>query len=281
MRKIFCLITALAAVASIVTAVSCITRASAEPGNSSMASESLEDVMAVLDSRPAEHWLTHLESMPDNDCVKLRVNPPAGPLRKCFLDSNYLHFAAGQQYGIRPITCTDDIWQMNRPMVHVVSCAEYFVDSLSHSYPYLVPKAAALLSDIGQAFNDSLRSRGGGCYRLKVTSLLRTRRSISRLRRVNRVAVDSSSHSFGTTFDISYSNFICDAATVNRTAEDLKNLLAEIVHDFRSKGRCLAIYELSQACFHITCIDGDYRRPAPPEPKDEPRAKRRGLRHRR
>ncbi len=270
MRKTIYFIIGFFVIAVLLTiVVSNISIASAVSGQSNVSDVSLaSQIDAVLDEMPDEHWNLHLERMPDTGCVKLRVNPPAGPLRKWFCDSNYLHYAAGLQYGIEPISSIDDVWNIKRPLVKIRSCAQYLVDSLTHSHPYLVPEAAKLLSEIGQAFNDSLRTRGGGCYRLKVTSVLRTEQSIRRLRRVNRVAVEESSHSCGTSFDISYANFICDAQTVNRTAEDLKNLLAEIVYDFRSQGRCLAIFERGQGCFHITYKDGNYRRPLPP-PEDE------------
>ena len=82
--------------------------------------------------------------------------------------------------------------------------------------------------------------------------MLRTPRLIRRLRRRNGNAVDTSAHLFGTTFDISYAKFICDSTRVPRTQEDLKNLLGEVVADFRARGRCYVKFERKQACFHIT-----------------------------
>lgn len=128
-----------------------------------------------------------------------------------------------------------------------------YVDSLTHSFPFLVPHAASLLDEIGKRFADSLAARGGGTYRPKVTSMLRTPVTVGRLRRVNRNATVESAHQYATTFDISYSKFICDnPADTRRTFEDLKNLLAEIIFDLRSEGRCLVKHERKQACFHIT-----------------------------
>ena len=133
--------------------------------------------------------------------------------------------------------------------------------------PYLVPEARALLHDIGRAFRDTLAARGGGDYRIKVTSVLRTPSLVRQLRRRNRNSVDSSAHLYGTTFDISYSEFICNrSGGPYRTQEDLKNLLGEIVAEMRSRGRCWAVYERKQSCFHITV------RPAgSPPPDDKPR----------
>jgi len=118
--------------------------------------------------------------------------------------------------------------------------------------PYLVPRATQLLKDIGRAFQDTVRARGGGEYRIKVTSLLRTEYSVSHLRRRNRNASEQSCHRYGTTFDVSWTKFDCLDTTRIASLEDLKNILAEIVEHNRQKGRCYAIYERRQGCFHIT-----------------------------
>jgi hypothetical protein len=34
--------------------------------------------------------------------------------------------------------------------------------------------------------------------------------------------------------------------------EDLKNILAEVVLDFKRQGRCYAIFERKSGCLHIT-----------------------------
>lgn len=209
-------------------------------------------VLASMNATPESRWLSNADRMPDDGCQKLKVYPPKGYFRQVFCDSNSLHYAAGQKIGITPIINSDDIWRIDGELVRVDPCADFYVDTLRYSYPYLIPQAAALLHDIGRTFNDTLKARGGGNYRLKVTSMLRTDNSVRRLRRVNRAAVDSSAHRFGTTFDISFSYFVCDRPGLNRTQEDLKNLLAEILYDFRAKGRCYTIFEHRQSCFHIT-----------------------------
>lgn len=193
----------------------------------------------------------HLDSAPDEGCVRLKLRP-IGPLMRLFNDSNAVQLAVAREIGIKPVVSAADAWHTTRPLVAVRSCAEYYIDELKHSYPYLVPEAAALLHDIGAAFNDSLAARGGGAYRLKVTSLLRTPATVGRLRRVNRNATSESTHTFGTTFDISYSRFICDSDTMGRTFEDLKNLLGEVLLDLKRQGRCFVKMERRQACFHIT-----------------------------
>ena len=197
----------------------------------------------------------HMDTMPDDGCVKMKINPLGGTLGRVFNDSNYVHLEEAERIGIHPIETLADVWRVRRPVCHIKSCREYVVDSLTHSLPYLVPEAADLLKEIGARFNDSLQARGGGSYRLKVTSVLRTKNGIKKLRRRNGNAVEASAHQFGTTFDISYAKFICDSVTVNRTQEDLKNLLGEVLKAIRDEGGCYVKYERKQACFHITARD--------------------------
>ena len=194
----------------------------------------------------------HLDSAPDGGCIPLRSNVHES-LGRLFNDSNYVHLAQARAGGIRPVQGAAMAWTEGRGLVEIKSTPYYYVDELSHSYPFLKPHAADLLGEICRRFQDTLRLRGGGAYRPKVTSLLRTPLSVGKLRRVNRNATGESAHQYATTFDISYSKFICDNASApHRTFEDLKNLLAEIVADMRDEGRCLVKHERLQACFHIT-----------------------------
>ena len=194
----------------------------------------------------------YAEKMPDEGSIKLRINYPGGTLRKLFNDSNHIHYAVAENIGVEPFIDGELSLPLKNQLLRVHSNEYYMLDELNHSFPYLVPQAQSLLNEIGQRFHDTIQSRGGGPYRLKVTSLLRTRGSVSKLRRVNRASVDSSAHLFGTTFDISFTNFPYDGGEPHRTQEDLKNLLAEILYDVRREGKCYVIYEHRPGCFHIT-----------------------------
>ncbi len=215
--------------------------------------ETTGDALQIIYAADSSRWDNCYDSMPDHDCVRIKLKGVGGPLAKVFNDSNYLHYDIAKKLGIDPIDNDKDAWNIKRPIVKIKSCPEYYVADLTHSIPYLIPEAADLLSEIGHRFNDTLRSRGGGSYRLKITSLLRTNSSVKRLRRVNRCAVDSSAHRFGTTFDISYTRFMLDKkGGVNRTQEDLKNMLAEVIYAVRQEGKCYVKYERKSGCFHIT-----------------------------
>lgn len=213
------------------------------------------EVASILAShrqaRALNRYEAHFDSMPPGG-IKMKVNYLGGTLGRVFNDSNYLHISTAEKVGIKPLSGIREAWEAGARLERLQSCREYYLDDLTHSLPYLVPRAHRLLSDIGAAFNDSLNARGGGDYRIKVTSVLRTPRLVKRLRRRNRNAVDTSAHLFGTTFDISYAKFICDSTDVPRTQEDLKNLLGEVVFAMRESGRCYVKYERKQACFHIT-----------------------------
>lgn len=202
-------------------------------------------------ARKQNPYEAHMDSMPAGG-VKMKINFLGGTLGRVFNDSNYLHISTAREVGISPLSGIRSAWEAGARLERLQSCQEYYLDNLTHSLPYLVPKAHRLLSDIGAAFRDSLQARGGGHYRIKVTSVLRTPRLVKHLRRRNRNAIDTSAHLFGTTFDISYAKFICDSATMPRTQEDLKNLLGEVVFAMRQNGRCYVKYERKQACFHIT-----------------------------
>lgn len=175
-----------------------------------------------------------------------------GPLYKLFNDSNKYHYQYAEAIGIRPIHTLYDAYHTTRPVIHIRSNEYYQVDTLTHSMPFLVPEAARLLERIGANFIDSLASRGADGYRIKVTSLLRTPATVKRLRRVNVNATDSSTHQFGTTFDLSYVNFHCLDSTRTIYEGDLKNLLAEVLEDLRKQQACLVKFERKTGCFHVT-----------------------------
>lgn len=218
------------------------------------ASDSVSAVLAeILAGEKANPYDAVGDTAPDGGCVPLMTRVPRVHLSKLFNELNDEHLSVANRDGQKPITDEASAWRNCRGIELVESDSTFFIDELTHSYPYLRPHAAALLREIGHRFRDSLRARGGGEYRLKVTSLLRTDAKVRKLRRVNRNAVSESAHCYGTTFDISYSKFICDNSNgTRRSFENLKNLLAEIVNDLHEEGRCLVKYEYRQACLHIT-----------------------------
>ena len=174
------------------------------------------------------------------------------PLKEIFNDSNHLQLVAAEKNGFKPVNSLRDAYNIDKPLIRIFSCDAYMLDDLTASVPYLVPKAAQLLKEIGYAFQDSIRHRGGKKYRIKATSVTRTNYSVATLMRRNRAATENSCHRYGTTVDISWVRFDCMDPTMVISLEDLKNILAEVVQDFRQQGRCYAIFERWSGCLHVT-----------------------------
>lgn len=240
------------AVISAVAACSC--SGGDAPQKESARTEGSQEFLGSLldDFNGEEVYRERLPAMPDDECEPLRTRNFPVYFGKMFADSNYIHLDVARRIGVETIGSPREAWHVRRPMVKITSCAEYYVDTLTHSLPYLVPEAADLVHDLGRRFVDSLAARGGGEYRIRLTSLLRTGVTVKRLRRVNINASENSAHCHGTTFDVAYNKFICDGTNHPRTAVDLKNLLGEIIEDLRNEGRCYVKYERKQGCFHIT-----------------------------
>ena len=175
-----------------------------------------------------------------------------GRLKDIFNDSNHTQLRAAVANGIDPIVDLRSAFYLKRPLVKLHTCKLYYVATMKDSAPYLVPKAANLLKQIATAFADTIVVRGGKAYRLRVTSMLRTDYSVAQLQQRNRNATSQSCHRYGTTFDISWSKFDCMDPSYQISQESLKNILAEIIYDFRSRGKCYAIFETRQGCFHVT-----------------------------
>lgn len=204
-----------------------------------------------------QSWMGNFGGSPqtgiDVEALELPPLQTQGRYDEIFNDSNYVQYAFAERLGISPIHNLADAYNTRRPLVKIESCSNYHVDSLTHSMPYLVPEAAALLDDIGKAFSDSVEKYyGTRDNKIIVTSLLRSHYTVKKLRRVNRNAVDSSTHMFATTFDIAYNKFHCPDSSKAVDGARLKDLLAKVLLEKRKEGRCLVKYEKKSPCFHIT-----------------------------
>lgn len=212
------------------------------------------DVVAaleILNRCPDARWNTSLE-VDDSEVAQPLETNFRGRRSEVFNDSNHVQLIAAEKMGIKPITDMASAWNLSRGVALIASCEEYFLDELTHSYPFLVPEAAQLLKEIGGRFNELLWKRGQSKYRIKVTSVLRTPETIKDLMRRNKNAIEVSTHQYATTFDISYSKFVKDSAENPRTFGNLTDLLSEVLQEFQSQGRCYVKYEAKQSCFHVT-----------------------------
>lgn len=174
-----------------------------------------------------------------------------------FPDDNDTQLVAAHRWGVLPVRDRNDAENRQNELVYIGASPYYHVDPLTQSIPYLVPRAAVLLQDIGQAFLDSLTMKGVPLHKFIVTSVLRTQADVAKLRRFNGNAVENSCHLYGTTVDICYNRYktIEDPeGPARRLVRDdtLKYVLSEVLRDMRQQQRCYIKYEVKQGCFHLT-----------------------------
>lgn len=177
--------------------------------------------------------------------------------KRSFGDLNEKHLNVAQALGIPPISSREEAERIKEKLQLITTNELYAVDSLTHSLPYLIPEAASLLDTIGSNFLDSLASKGLNPNKIVVTSVLRTKEDVKRLRRRNGNASENSAHFYGTTFDVSWKRFQKVEDEDGRPLQDvspdtLKLVLSEVLRDLKQAEKCYVKYELKQGCFHIT-----------------------------
>ena len=157
--------------------------------------------------------------------------------KEAFPDSNDVQLTAALANGISPLADRTELEHRKSEMVFVGANPFYNLANLKRSVPYLVPKAAVLLQDIGRNFYDSLYVKHIPLHQMIVTSVTR--------------------HLYGTTFDICYNRYVTvqpPQSPIRRAVQNdtLKWVLSEVLRDMRQQQRCYIKYEVKQGCFHIT-----------------------------
>ncbi|NDW17363.1 hypothetical protein D0T53_00345 [Dysgonomonas sp. 216] len=179
----------------------------------------------------------------------------SGNYNKTFNDLHDLHTDAAKKNGIIPMALRSDTIKRGEKLVRIPSeLPLYKTDNLTHSVPYLVPKAADLFIEICSDFRDSLISKNIPLHKLILTSVTRTDEDIKKLTKRNYNASDNSAHCYGTTFDISWKRFekINPYNESRISNEQLKLVLGQVLHNLRERNKCYIKHEKKQACFHIT-----------------------------
>ena len=177
--------------------------------------------------------------------------------KDCFPDLNDVQLATAERLGVPPVKDRAEAARNKQNLVCIDDNPFFHVQKLHHSVPYLVPRAANLLTDIARTFLDSLATKGIPFHKIIVTSVLRTEDDVDRLRNFNQNASEQSCHRYGTTFDISYNRYFTvedpDGPERRRVRNDtLKWILSEVLLVLRQQGKCYVKYEVKQGCFHIT-----------------------------
>ena len=180
-----------------------------------------------------------------------RYYPSIRNLKAQFNDLNPLHLEAGRSLGLaEPPESREDIntWRLRE----IKDCRYYVVDKLDYSVPYLTRGGARLLDEIGENFRDSLEAKGMIPVRFKLSSVLRTKDDVRRLRRSGNVnASENSSHCYGCTFDIAWASYDLPKR-YNATWDQYRGVMAEVLRDLRAEGKCYVKFEAKESCFHIT-----------------------------
>ena len=180
-----------------------------------------------------------------------RYYPSISNLKAQFNDLNPLHLEAGRSLGLaEPPESREDIntWRLRE----IKDCRYYVVDRLDYSVPYLTRGGARLLDEIGENFRDSLEAKGMIPVRFKLSSVLRTKDDVRRLRRSGNVnASENSSHCYGCTFDIAWASYDLPKR-YNATWDQYRGVMAEVLRDLRAEGKCYVKFEAKESCFHIT-----------------------------
>lgn len=244
-----------------------------EPAVPSVQPQEIQDTTTVALS-PVPETLP-IDTIPSPDTLTTAVDsqqptPRRRPLRAgsrvwsytdCFPDVQDVQLASAQHNGIQPVQSRSEIPNLIRThqLVDITNSPFYVVDDLTHSLPYLVPRAQHLLNTISINFLDSLHSKGMPPHLPVVSSVLRTIDDVTRLQHGNRNATTNSCHTYGTTLDIAYHRFMplysdppYSQTQPTRWDPDLTFVLAEVLYDLRAQGRCYVKYERKQACFHLT-----------------------------
>lgn len=180
---------------------------------------------------------------------------------ECFPDIQDVQIVAAQKYGITPVKnrMEAEVLVKRHQLVNICHSPFYAIDNLTHSIPYLVPRAQHLLNTICLNFIDSCQVKGLPIHLPIVTSVLRTTDDVSNLQRGNKNATTNSCHCYGTTVDIAYNKFMPmtgeyeSEAALLRWNEPMKQVLSEVLNDLRKRNLCYVKYERKQGCFHLTC----------------------------
>ncbi|GEM_PF-859919 len=192
---------------------------------------------------------------------------------------NEEHVEMAQRLGISGIRsrATLDSLTQRGALVELKSTPYYVVREMEHAAPFVTPSTRNLLELIGIQFQHTLLSQGLPPYKFVISSATRTEEAQEELQETNINAAEVSSHQFGTTVDLLYSEFVYAPeqdtlpggfwisrrlmeqriyrANSNLTETKqavLKAVLGRVLRELQREDYLLVIYERRQPVFHIT-----------------------------
>jgi hypothetical protein len=191
------------------------------------------------------------------------------------------HVAAAQRAGVGPVRDSAHVARLlgSGALVQLPDSTEWWVlRELDQSLPYVTPRTREVLEEIGRRFHARLEERGLPPFRLDVTSVLRTDAQQQALRRRNRNAsATTSSHEFGSTFDVAYLNFAAPQVIEDpqagrldarlrayaamqldtlgaRHAPHLEGELGAVLQAMQREGVLMTLRERGQPVYHTTVV---------------------------
>ena len=211
--------------------------------------------------------------------VPLLTDAQRGQLRR---SRNARHVEFAQRLGAASVAARDDVIDQAEAagLVRIDESPYYWVGNLTYSVPYVTPDAAAVLDSIGVRFQAKLAEYDLPPYKYYISSVLRTQEDQAALRRVNvNASRTTSSHEFGTTFDIQFRRYRYAGdpeaelwepaypALKTQFADELRafyetttelypsrmlSLLADTMIELEDEGLLITVMERRQPVFHTT-----------------------------
>ena len=161
-----------------------------------------------------------------------------------------------------------------------------FFYNVPQKYRYLMPESREILIELGKRFQDLLKERGvHHQVKFAVSSALRPQEYQSKLIGRNINAVQTSSHSYGTSFDVFFDEFFVALKSKDSIKKDpnpykalkaklqwrlgfllgsslrrqFRAILTEAILQLQQEGKLYAILERKQKCYHITFLPSSHK----------------------
>lgn len=125
----------------------------------------------------------------------------------------------------------------------VKSNSFYSIAKLNNSSPYLMNKAIVFLDKLSHEYEKKCNQKAISLVPFTISSLIRTKKDVVRLKKNNKNAIENSPHLRGKTFDVNY-----DLLSQNKT--QLKCFIAAL-SSLRKKNLCFVKFE-KNGCLHIS-----------------------------
>jgi uncharacterized protein YcbK (DUF882 family) len=162
-----------------------------------------------------------------------------------FTDGVAEHKKAYQNEGIEAQQTNNDLYGLYKKnkLTKIESNNLFFVRNLTHSKPYILPKASNFIYKICKEYKDDCEKMNLEYIPVLITSVTRTIESVNKLRTTNGNAIKESAHLNGKTFDISYVHF--------GNNDKQMGILTNILKKYNTEKLCFVKYERN-GCLHVT-----------------------------